>query len=354
MHPAIYGPFTPRGYPDRAPRGRESPSLDGARPSLCPHENPMRLAPSWLLLCTLPLSACIDGGDKGDDSAGDTGGALNDGGGGIDPLLHECVSYEPQVITGEINDVIGADATLVAQAFVAPPDRQTGLLVMQLTAPGLNPDDDLLMGISTNGPEIGIDDYEDHPRAAQAEISAAIAITPGVEVQLTVNRYAAPPDTATSVLAPWVWTETMDCYEPNNSVEQAKHVPTGVQHSAWMISGVGDDPTIDDWYRFTLTEDSVVRLQVAGPDTLPVGFSLAPLPNPEADPTALGQPVGELLYSDPFAAIDWTSEAPLPAGTYALRLVPFVSLGEVDLPELREQKHMWAGYTFQIDATPAR
>ena len=324
----------------------------------------MRLAPSWLLLCTLPLSACIDGGDKGDDSAGDTGGALNDGeggsggggggGGGIDPLLHECVSYEPQVITGEINDVIAGGETWVGQAFTPPADRQTGLLVLTLATPAFNPDDDFLMGVSVDGPEIGINDYEHAPREGQTETSAAIAITPGVEIDMAVTAYSAPPDSSVPVLAPWVWTETMDCYEPNNTVEQAKHVPTGVQHSAWMISGVGDDPTIEDWYRFTLTEDSVVRLQVAGPDTLPVGFWLAPLPSPEADPSALGEPVGELGYSEPYAAIDWTSEAPLPAGTYALWLGPFVSVGEVDLPQLREQKHMWAGYTFQIDATPAR
>lgn len=317
----------------------------------------MRLAPSWLLLCTLPLSACIDGGDKGDDSAGDTGGALNDGGdggGGIDPLLHECVSYEPQVITGEINDVIPSTETFVQQAFTAPADRQTGVLVLTLQSPAYSAGDEYLMGVSVDGPEIGINDYEDFPRDTQTEISAAIAITPGVDIAMAVSTYIAPGDAGISVVAPWVWTETMDCYEPNNSVEQAKHVPTGVQHSAWMISGVGDDPTIDDWYRFTLAEDSVVRLQVAGPDTLPVGFWLAPLPSPEADPTTLGEPVGELLYSEPYAAIDWTSEAPLPAGTYALRLSPFVSLGEVDLPELLEQKHMWAGYTFQIDATPAR
>lgn len=63
----------------------------------------------------------------------------------------------------------------------------------------------------------------------------------------------------------WSYTPTEDCYEPNNTFQQAKFIPKNETLEAYGISGYvtnyvssGDENTYD-WYKFTTTTESRLR-----------------------------------------------------------------------------------------------
>lgn len=301
-------------------------------------------APLPALLLALPaLAACVDGKSSADDSA-DTGAAAGDP--LLDPTLDECVAVAPESLTGTLEGTI-AHAGSITEELTAPADRLKGVVQLQLTDPRSN-DDLVLMGVSLQHPDMGIDDTE-LDKDPTAPVAVMAALSPGETLTLQISEWSyseGAPDSY-AVRADWTWTETDDCYEPNDAASEAKHVPTGAAHAAWMIQGLGPDDDLQDWYRFTITEDSTVSLTLAFPATVPMGFALY------AGDRSDAAEVTSALYSETPGSLVWTSEAPLAAGTYTLKLEPFVSLAEVDYPYALTQTHLVEGYSFQIDATPA-
>ncbi len=71
---------------------------------------------------------------------------------------------------------------------------------------------------------------------------------------------------------PWTWSWTfhsrVDCYEPNDTIADAKAIPLDTSVEAYLIAGhvtngiAGNDPRTYDWYRFELEEETAVTLHV--------------------------------------------------------------------------------------------
>lgn len=63
----------------------------------------------------------------------------------------------------------------------------------------------------------------------------------------------------------WSYTSIIDCYEPNNSFEEAKAVPKNQSISALGAAGHTEgglgvyDPSTYDWYKLTITEPTKIR-----------------------------------------------------------------------------------------------
>jgi hypothetical protein len=306
----------------------------------------------FALLSLSALSACVEAGK--DDSGGDSGQLVGDGGGGdgggpvIDPLLNECTPVSPTSQSGVLEGTLARPEALSAE-FVAPADRLKGVLSLQLESPRDNADP-VTLGVSIDHPDMGIDDTE-LDKAPEEGVAVMAAVSPGEVVTMRLAEWGAELDAPESYAAraTWAWIETDDCFEPNDQIDAAKHVPTNEAHSAWMLQGLGADDDLVDWYRFTLAEDSVVTLNITHPETVPMGWSLFAGDRDDSG----GELAGE-LFAEPAGSVRWTSDGALPAGTYTLRLQPFTSLAEVDYPLRPSQPHLSVGYSFQVDAAAGR
>ncbi len=300
-----------------------------------------RLAPhALILLSAFTAVGCIELG-KDDDGDGD-GGAL------LEPTLHECTPVVPETLGGLIT-VEMDHAGEVLTDFVAPADRQTGLLTFSLVSP--RSDDDLVtMGLTLEHPDLSTFQIEIDVQPNEGVALAGVA-APGETLVMGLaewGRGLPGPEGLYTAEAAWTWTEYDDCYEPNNTAAEARHVPTGVEHTAWMVStlGVSEEPT--DWYRFTIAEDSVVNLSMAFPESIPMWVELY------AGDRSEENNVFYSWFSEVPGEYAWQSEGPLPAGTYSLRLAPFVGVQVYDTPLRPYAPHLYEPYTFRIDATPAR
>lgn len=309
----------------------------------CP---PVRGAFALLGLLSLPVG-CVDGGKP--DSGGDTG--AGSGGGDaplIDPTLDECLPVAAESLAGVISTPMEHAGELLTP-FFAPADRLSGLLTLTLVSP--RSDDDLVtMGLTLEHPELSTFQIELDVGPGEDVVLAGVA-APGEELVMGLaewGRGLPGPEEPYTAEARWTWTEYDDCYEPNNTAAEARHVPTGAEHSAWMVSTLGESDEPVDWYRFTIAEDSVVSLSMVFPETIPMWVELFAGDRSEQD----------RLFTSSFSEVPgefaWTSDGPLPAGTYSLRFAPFIGLAVYETPLRSEAPHLYERYTFRVDASPAR
>lgn len=304
---------------------------------------PARFALALLGLLSLPIG-CTDGGkpDSGGDSGGDTGAPL------LDPTLHECEPVAAESLAGVISTPMEHAGELRTD-FVAPADRRSGLLTFALVSP--RADDDLVtMGLTLEHPELSTFQLEIDVGPSEGVVLAGVA-APGETLVMGLAEWgrALPgPEAPYTAEASWAWTEYDDCYEPNNTAAEARHVPTGAEHRAWMVSVLGESEEPVDWYRFTIAEDSVVSLSMVFPETIPMWVELFAGDRSDQDRLLTSS------FSEVPGVYSWTSDGPLPAGTYTLRFAPFIGLAVYDTPLRSEAPHLYEGYTFRVDATPAR
>ena len=290
---------------------------------------------SRALTCALllsPLAACDGGGGKGDDS------------GSPDTDLHECAPVTPVSEEGIVRGTITAEESIVEETWTAPADRATGVLIASHAPPA---EDGHTAALSLiHDPSVyGEGMFEETPGEL---LEVAGAITPGDPLRILYERFASAADAVVpyDIEVPWTWVETDDCYEPNDQFSEARHVPTGEVLEAWMISGLGDDPSVPDWYRFTLAEPSTVTISWTGPDTIAPALTIYAAGAVETD-FPLDGVVGEA------GNVAWSSAGTMEAGTYVFWVEPFVSLGEIDFPQDPIMSHMWETYTFEVQAAPA-
>jgi hypothetical protein len=316
-------------------------------PSSAPSRPSARAALPWAWALSL-AAGCLDGGkpDSGSaDTAADTGASSAPL---LDPTLDECVPVAGESQAGVISMMMEHGGELLTP-FLAPADRLSGLLTFALVSP--RSDDDLVtLGLTLEHPDLSTFEIELDVGEGQDVVLAGVA-APGEVLVMGLaewGRGLPGPEEPYVAEASWTWTEYDDCYEPNNTAAEARHVPTGAEHSAWMVSMLGESEEPVDWYRFTIAEDSVVTLSMVFPETIPMWVELFAGDRSEEDRLLTSS------FSEIPGEYTWSSDGPLPAGTYTLRFAPFVSLAVYDTPLYSEAPHMYERYTFRVDASPAR
>jgi hypothetical protein len=193
--------------------------------------------------------------------------------------LHECVMYEPTVGAG--GDLSGEWSTSggdgqVVETIVVPADPGGGYVTVRLqSTASMRPQlfaevvpeassNIVLSGQSTTDPAINPD---------PTLVEAVFEVAPGRSYQLTLrglNAVGASPTYPQSFTASWSFTSRVDCYEPNDTFDDATAIPMENPIQASFIAGFRDsnsipatsEPTLD-FYRFELHEATPVRITLS-------------------------------------------------------------------------------------------
>lgn len=257
--------------------------------------------------------------------------------------LHECAEIEPRILEGSFEGQVSLEDDVEEWTWTAPGGPLRGVAVFRVAAPFGDEHITPAMGVEYAPTYSGAGDI-----ALEVGDEVAVAVAVGADVTLDVfyEDGAYRPEIAYPypVRMEWSWEQRDDCYEPNDTPEQAKHVPLDTDLSAWMFMSVGDDypgPEVD-FYRFTLEEPARVRVAFSGPDSLAPALDLwSPSNDPEVD-----FPDHILIGEDGQAVLE-TPE--LAAGTWWLRAQPFVSESAWDVPEAPAEPHLWEPYTLRVE-----
>ncbi len=141
---------------------------------------------------------------------------------------------------------------------------------------------------------------------------------PGIAYDVRVNPFTGTADFPLPYSLSWTFNARMDCYEPNNTLSQAKFIPKNETLEAYGLSGYvtnsvasGDENTYD-WYKVTTTSEGKLRFNLEScPSDLNVSCRLMY--------TDGSQMTGQLI-STGSNTYYYESNASLPAGTYVIEL----------------------------------
>jgi hypothetical protein len=193
--------------------------------------------------------------------------------------LHECVMYEPTVGAG--GDLGGewstsGEAGQAVRTIVVPADPGGGYVTVRLqSTESMRPQlfaevlpeatgGIVLSGQTTTDPAINPD---------PTLVEAVFEVAPGRSYQLTLRGLNAAGASITypqPFTASWSFTSRVDCYEPNDTFDDAKAIPMERAIQATFIAGFRDsnsipatsEPTLD-FYRFELHEATPVRITLS-------------------------------------------------------------------------------------------
>ena len=193
--------------------------------------------------------------------------------------LHECVAYQPSLDVG--GDISGQWATSgeagqVVETIVVPADPGGGYVTVRLqSTESMRPQlfaevvpeassNIVLAGQSATDPTINPD---------PTLVEAVFEVAPGRSYRLTLrglNAAGASPTYPQSFTASWSFASRVDCYEPNDTFDDAKAIPLERAIQASFIAGFRDsnsipatsEPTLD-FYRFELHEATRVRITLS-------------------------------------------------------------------------------------------
>ena len=95
-------------------------------------------------------------------------------------------------------------------------------------------------------------------------------VAPGQSYHVLVTQFIKAKEELYPLAYAGAWTfhSRVDCYEPNNTVDEAKIIPFNKMIEAYGIAGYkkyyirNRDPETLDWYRFELTENTNVSIEL--------------------------------------------------------------------------------------------
>lgn len=149
---------------------------------------------------------------------------------------------------------------------------------------------------------------------------------PGISYDVRVNPSNGTALFPLDYTMSWSYTPAEDCFEPNNTLQQAKFVPKDETHEAYGISGYvtnyvssGDENTYD-WYKVTTLTEGKIRFTLEScPSDLWVSCSLRQSSGAQIN----GQYTtiaGNTNINQPGSTYYYESNGEWPAGTYYVSL----------------------------------
>jgi hypothetical protein len=241
----------------------------------------------------------VSSGGAGGDGAGGAGG---DGTGGAPPPP-EC--FTPTRFSGTESFTAVDGATTGTFTFTLPGDPEGGVVTVMasgdqalgvIRVAGLQGDFTLLQAIPTG--------------------SRQFAGAPGTtyEVELSEGSVSGTEESQL-VEVSWSLSSVVDCWEPNDTPSEARPIGLGQVVEAYLFAGytANEWPSYEaheDWYELEVPEDRTVTLGLASP----VATSIQVLASDDSFV------YDDFLVEDPLAA-----SVELPAGTYRVKVFPFVS-----------------------------
>ena len=181
--------------------------------------------------------------------------------------LHECTPYtvtnNSGVIMGSWSEANDIDSLL--GAITTPDEPGGGIMTVSLTTP------------APASPNIEVRAFPDPGSASIRTVGN------NVEGSTITVSFTAHPNQPYSIFPKpffnansyphdytinWSYEGRMDCYEPNDIFQEAKHIPKDLEIEAYCIAGhinnnVGSlDQNTYDWYKFTLDKPSKVEIKM--------------------------------------------------------------------------------------------
>jgi len=160
------------------------------------------------------------------------------------------------------------------ESFSAPGDPSGGVVEVKLLGPPAGPGLKVRIG---GGRGATADTVVD--QGLQAKV--AFEIGPGQQFFVNARsvRHAPIEEYPVSYQILWTYTGKPDCWEPNDSMDQAKPVPLDEEVQAYFIakrdSNAHNHDQHDDWYRFTLAGPDVVIVRLlAVPSDVQAGLGI--------------------------------------------------------------------------------
>jgi len=242
--------------------------------------------------------------------------------------LHECVAYEPSVgVGGDLSgrwQQPGNAGTLIGQISV-PADRGGGYVTVNMATPA-----NVVPGLRVQVlPEQTGEGDIFNGGAGNSDVTNALQfvfeVGPSSEFELALTANSFTGGTSAEVFpvdftASWSFTSRVDCYEPNDTFDDAKAIPMENAITASFIAGYRDsnsigatsEPTLD-FYRFELHEATAVRITLSDvADTARPRLVLYNAGGSQVGGGALAPAAGEDAV--------YESGGPLAAGWYRVRV----------------------------------
>lgn len=179
---------------------------------------------------------------------------------------HDCTPYPADPMDGEDHGEWSAPNTTIEKTVDIPDDRGGGYLTYRVFG-ARNAEPSVSVTTGTGGGAITGSSSAGTPlrHTRIGGFAAAPGQTYDVAIMDFVNcdYYAPQPCPADFT---WTYQPLMDCYEPNDDAASAKRIPLNRPIEAYGVGGYLDNfyrsGPIEDWYEFTLDEDTEVDVTV--------------------------------------------------------------------------------------------
>ena len=149
-----------------------------------------------------------------------------------------------------------------------------------ITSPGYPGGGYVTVQISENDPDLEPRIIIDNDLSAGGAISGAIGTStfeyfPGTTYQLEVYPFFNALSYPVGYSLSWTFTPLVDCFEPNNTIEDASKILLNTEYEASNISGYIDyniaafDDNTYDWYRIETCEEHLMTIELSNvPDNV--------------------------------------------------------------------------------------
>ncbi len=185
------------------------------------------------------------------------------------PDLHECEPYESTPEVRSIGGTFTEPNDEQFGSFVAPDDLGGGYIEFVMTTG----DGDLAPGVivytDDTGPAIisGTAQGQDNPLVREG----GFAVAPGQQYEFTFTQgiNADPANYPVDFTFAWSYVGVDDCYEQNDTPEDAKQVPVGTTIEAYAMAGYTANVILSaeyiDWYKVVIEREASVEAEMTVP-----------------------------------------------------------------------------------------
>lgn len=254
---------------------------------------------------------CDDGsdGDERDASAPPGDGAVANPG---------CLDYEPTPEGGGLGGSWEAGGDPPRRSFSVPADPGGGYVQIDMSTTEMEVGPRIVVQAAgdPNGSIITLGSLgTDDPQS----VSAVFEARAGGDYEFTGDQASSGPTRIYPVefTASWSFSSLVDCYEPNDTPEDAREISLGVDVEAYAIAGYTrngqSNEAYDDWYGVRLDAPGVLEAElVQPPGDHGMGLRIYEAGSTQAEASAL-QP-------EPGARFSVSTDGQVPAGRYLVQV----------------------------------
>lgn len=282
------------------------------------------------------LTPAVDGGNIPYEAGGDGGSD-----GPAPAPDHECARYTPESSTQTIGGTWASQGASNTHDITVPNEAGGGIVELSIQGAPAGPKlEALVKGVTPA--IIGSAAAGD---ATATGLSFEVAGGQSIEIHAISDRNATADQYPLAYTITWKYTGRADCYEPNETREEAKLVPLNVELEAFALDNRKTNYHVAaehfDWYRFELKEPKKVVFELLSvPSDVAISIHTSDATK-KALPGSIAQPMGQ-----PHAA----NMGDLPPGVYFVH----VEIADLSAPIGAYQQaapdHFATPYKFRVRA----